>query len=179
MSRPRKLKAVPTKLVEETVFPTVTFGGNEFEIHPISDRNDDYAYSDSARFLTLAIPVGSKVFGEFLKLGTDNPAAIDRIQKAQADDEGFSAGLIIDLVGLVSKLDVGTLIDDIADAMPVLAAIACHYTDPDVAAADIKKWAKSPMHPELWKAVIAQMKSDNLLKQISGIQTLLGEFSSQ
>lgn len=175
MRRPKKLKAVP---VAES-FPTVVFAGASFEIHPITDRNDDGAYEDSARFLVLAIPTASKVFGHLLKLGADNPAAIERIQRAEKNNEDrFSAGLIMDLVGLISQLDMGTLIDEISDAMPVLAAIACHYTDPDVTAADVKKWTKSPMHAEMWKAVIAQMKADNLLGQIGGIRELLGEFGS-
>ena len=177
MKKATKLKAVETetKIVEQT-FPVVVFDGQEFEIHPISDRNDDWAYEDSARFLTLAIPVGSRVFSEILKLGADNPLVVDRIAKAQANEES-TADVIIDLVGLVSKMDVGSLLDDVSDTLPKLAAIACHYTDPDVTDRDIKRWSKSPLNPVLWKAVVAQLKADNVLAQVGDLRSVMSEFS--
>jgi len=171
MGRSRKLKVV------EPVYPVVTFGDNTFEIHPIADRDDDYAYDDAARFLTLAIPVGSKVFSEFIKLGEDNPEAIARVQKAQAEGEEVSS-VFSDLIGFLATGDFGNLIDEVSDVLPKLTAIACHYTDPDVTERDIKRWTKNPLHKEMWRAVIAQMSADNIMAQIGSLQGMMGEFSS-
>lgn len=182
MKKERKLKAVepveevPQEPVPELKFTVVQFDGQDFEIHPISDRDDDFAYEDSARFLTLAIPVGSKVLSEILKVGADNQAVSDRIAKAQAENED-QVSVIIDLVGLVSKLDVGSLLDEVSDTLPKLAAIACHYTDPDVTERDIKRWSKGPLNPMLWKTVIAQITADNVFQQVAGLTQLMGEFS--
>lgn len=173
MGRPRKIKAV--EAIEETKYPIVTFGDNQFEIHPIADRDDDYAYEDSARFLTLAVPVGSRVFNELISLGANNQAAIERVTRAQENQED-QASVIIDLVGLLAKGDFGSLLDDVADVMPKLAAIACHYTDPDITELEIKRWTKSPLNKEMWRAVIAQMKCDNVLQQVGSLQGLMSEF---
>lgn len=171
MPRKKKLELVKPQEVK------VTFGGKEFEIHPIADRDDDYAYDDSVRFLVLAIPVGTRVFSELMRLGDTNPKAVERIKDATEKQED-TASVILDLVGLLQKTDFGSLLEEVGDTLPKLAAIACHYTDTSVSERDIRNWTKNPFHKDLWNAVIAQMKADNLLAQIGGLQSLLGEFKS-
>lgn len=186
----RRLKAVPggkdvavTAAVEarevlEKVKPEVTvitLGGNEFEVHPISERDDPFAYDDASQFLMLAIPVGSRLFSELLKISQSNSGLIERLSKAT--DEDSLTGVAIDLVQIVADANVDALLRDISDTLPQLAAIACHYTDLDIRASDIKGWAKSPLNLEMWRIVIGQLRADKVFEQIGALRGLVGEFN--
>ena len=176
MSKPRRAKAIEaeTKLVE---YPVVTFDGRDFEIHPMSDRDDEQVYQDNARFLAIAVPLGTKVYSEIMEAAQNNPAIINRVAKAQQNQED-DVNVIMDLFAILSKLDTGALIEELAEVMPKLAAIACHYTDPDVSVKDIQCWSKGPLNYMLWKATIKQLKAEGIMGQFNQLQDLLSEFKA-
>lgn len=175
MPRKPKISTPETQESASSAFPVVTFNNQSFEIHPISDRQDDGAYDDAAQFLILGIPTGSKVFSELLRVSKDNPTAIERIAKGASDESGMLS-VAMDLVDIVSKSDIEGLLDDLSDVLPKLAAIACHYTDPTVTARDVRNWTKSPINPAMWTAVVQQFKADKLMEQIAALQGVVGEF---
>lgn len=184
MPRPKSIKIDPPldlsidEVIEDSTIKTVELGGRKFEIHPISDRSDSFAYDDSAEFLMLAIPVGSRVFNEMLKLGAENNESISRLSKVDLSDDKSINSASMDLVDIITKSNIENLLRDVSSALPKLAAIACHYTDQDVTEDDVKSWAKSPLNSELWKAVIWQMKADNIIAQITNLKGLMSEFSA-
>lgn len=157
-------------------YPVVTFNDRSFEIHPMSDRDDDAVYDDAAEFLILGIPVGSKVYSELLRVTNDNPAALDRLENTKLETEKEQVAFAMDLMDIVTKSNIEHLLQDLRDTLPQLAALACHYTDPTVTARDIRKWSKSPINGQLWRAVIEQFKADNLMGQLGALTAVAGEF---
>lgn len=185
-----KVPSTPTEATGTAVFtqltnggdiapPIVRFDGREFEIHPLSDRVDSYAYEDSVDFLLMAIPAAIDVYGKLMKVVEDNPNALIGLNSADLTTSEGQTGAVTTLIEFLSKLDSGKIIKEIADSLPAIAAIACHYSDIDVTAADIREWARTPLHTDLWRAALLQLKAEDIMGQFASVQKVISEFSSQ
>lgn len=185
MPRVKKaLSVVPDRPVSESAPVEVAdsnkieLGGWTYEVRPISDRDDDYAYDDAAEFLILAVPLATKIYGELLKLGTENSDLASQLADIDVEDTAQLASAAAGVVEFLSHLDTGALIREVSETLPALAAIACHYTNADVTARDVRNWAKTPLNHGMWRLVVAQMKAENIFSQLGNLQGLLGEFST-
>ena len=179
---PKRRQTIPDipsipRIPDPPKYPTVTFGNKEFEIHPFSARTDDFVYDDSARFLITAVPVGSKVYNQLFEIQSTNPAAIDRLAKGVSENDDVAAVAVArDLMTILSNKDTKEILEEVFESLPKLAAIACHYTDPDVTEDDIRGWVKSSLDPNLWRAVIEQFKVEKIMEQIGSISGVVKEF---
>ncbi len=165
--------------INDPSFPIVKFNDREFEIHPLADRQDNFAYDDSVDFLLLAVPMAINVYGKLMKVAQDNPSALAGLAGADLNTAEGQTIAVTTLIEFLSHLDSGELIKEIATSLPSIAAIACHYSDVDVLPQEIKEWTKTPLHIDLWRAVLMQLKAENIMGQFSSVQKVISEFSSQ
>lgn len=173
--------AEPASISNNTTgaFPIVRFNEREFEIHPLADRTDKYAYDDSVDFLLLAVPMAINVYGKLMKVVEDNPNALAGLAGADLNTAEGQTSAVTTLIEFLSHLDSGEIIKEVASSLPSIAAIACHYSDADVLPQEIKEWTKTPLHIDLWRAVLMQLKAENIMGQFSSVQKVISEFSSQ
>lgn len=130
-----------------------------FEVRSFFESKD--SYDKGTEFLVLASPALMRLLG----LGAASNSPIAQIDPGAA----------------LQSMDATSLIRDLASALPELTALSCQMTDPDMTAEDVKRLVKSPVSPGMIKAVILQIKKDNLLqsfmemqKELSGLSAELG-----
>jgi hypothetical protein len=166
MARARKM-AIVSNVTEETIEPTINVSSAEsipatsfvlgdkiFEVRPISERDAEFAYQDNTDFTIEAIPVLLK----FMSLQ-------DSLEAAQSIAE-------------LNEYDLVRLAREFADTLPVMVSIVCKEQDREVTPELVKEWSKSPLNPNLIKAVVLQIKADNIMDQVREIQATLGELNA-
>jgi hypothetical protein len=78
----------------------------------------------------------------------------------------------------LNEYDLVRLAREFADTLPVMVSIVCKGQDREVTPELVKEWSKSPLNPNLIKAVVLQIKADNIMDQVREIQATLGELNA-
>jgi hypothetical protein len=127
---------------------TAAYEERVFEVKSFYESED--SYDKGTEFLVLASPALMRILG--LASATDSPLAQ------------------LDPGAAFQSMDTASLIRDLASALPELTALSCQMTDPSIDAEDVKRLVKSPVSAGMLKAVVLQMKKDELFKRFAEMQ---------
>lgn len=150
---PRQKKTLEVKEVEYKF----TLGDREFPVIPFFESED--SYNKGTQFLVFAAPVLMKIFG--LASATNSPLAQ------------------IDPASAISAMDVPSLIKELGNSLPELVALSCQMSDPTVDSDTVKQLVKTPLSAAMLKAVILQMKQDNIIQKFAEMQQELSELTAE
>ena len=158
MAKIKTPRLAPRKAPEKKEIEySFTLGDRVFPVIPFFESQD--SYNKGTEFLVLASPIIMKILG--LASAGDSPLA--QIDPGQA----------------LGSMDVPSLIRELSVNLPELVALSCQMSDADVTAETVKKLAKTPLSGGMIKAVILQMKKDEIFKQFAEIQAELGGLSDE
>ena len=153
-SMPRAKKA---KIQSKEVDFSFKLGEREFPVIPFFESED--SYDKGTEFLILATPILMKI----LSLASASDSPLSQIDPASA----------------ISSLDVPSLIKELSHNLPKLVSLSCQMSDSSVDAEAVKKLAKTPLSAGMLKAVIMQMKRDEILKRFAEIKEELSGLTAE
>jgi hypothetical protein len=173
MTKPKAVKPIENMFV---------LGGREFTIVPLADREDERAFDDGVEFAVDVVPVMTKLMSmQATAANYMGQSVLDNLD-AEADkpeEAPKQVELGLDQIAdLVNELDLPTVVRELGGALPKLVAFVCRGTDPTIGEREVKLLARRPWNPALFKALVLQIKADNLFGEIGEVKAALESFSA-
>jgi hypothetical protein len=167
-------KQLLTSVEEEVISNKFNLGDLNFDVIAFADRQDDsdQVYRDASEFLLGVVPVVMRALNLIGTMGNYG------VQNSQPTEDGK---VEIDLtdsdtVALLNEIDVGSAVRELGETLPKLVAMVCRGTNPRITESEVMRLAKRPWNPNLVKAVLLQIKADNLFAEIGEAKRVIEEF---
>jgi hypothetical protein len=152
---PREPRTAP--VVKKEVDYSFKLGDRVFPVIAFSESED--SYNKATEFLVLASPIIMKILG----MASSSNSPLASIDPGQA----------------ISGMDFPSLIRETSLNLPEIVALSCQMSDESVTGEDVRKLAKVPLNSGMIRAIVLQMKKDNIIGQFAQIQAELSELTAE
>lgn len=155
----RQLPVIAAGRNNQSLDYSFEIGGRTFEAVSFFDAEHGN-YDLGTKYLVLVGPVLDKLISigamtELARMGVVPPQEVEQV------------------------VNLATTLQTIGDALPELVAISCQLTDPTITTEWVKANTKLLTHPALIRAVLLQLKKDEVVKRFMEMQNEINELAEE